>query len=140
GGHDHQFHLIYPRVSEAGLIDDSFIKGLPENFRRAEISSFSLPSRFRMGSRVLNALARAIGRAKAEVYHSFTPEVPRIRTCPVVPTIHDLSFELDPVVRRTTPGRMLHRVTSRCVQYAARIVSVSSQTKYDIASIYRIPP
>jgi glycosyltransferase involved in cell wall biosynthesis len=93
-----------------------------------------------MGSRFLNALARSIGRIKADVYHSFTPDVPRIQTCPVVPTIHDLSFELDPVVRRTTAGRDLHRITAQSVQYARRLIAISSQTKYDIASIYRLPP
>jgi glycosyltransferase involved in cell wall biosynthesis len=93
-----------------------------------------------MGSRVLNALSRALGRVKADVYHSFTPLVPRTAACPVVPTIHDLSFELDPVVRRTLAGRELRRMTAQCVQYAHRLIAVSSQTKYDIASIYHVAP
>ena len=140
GAGSHEFYLIYTRGSEAEQFDDAMLKGLPGNFHPVEISSYNLPSRFRTGSRVLNVLARAINRVKADVYHAFTVEVPRIRTCPVVPTIHDLSFELDPVVHRTPAGREMHRVTLHSVKYAQRVIAVSSQTKYDIASIYRMAP
>jgi glycosyltransferase involved in cell wall biosynthesis len=137
---DHEFHLIYPRARRGGeALDSSLLSSLPANFHRQEISSFRFPSAVPSGSRVLNPLARAIHRTKADVYHSFTPDVPRIFSCPVVPTIHDLSFELDPVVRRTPAGRDLHRVMKSSVQFARRLVAVSSQTKYDIASIYRLP-
>jgi glycosyltransferase involved in cell wall biosynthesis len=136
----HQFHLIYSRPAEAGLFEDSLLSDMPANFFRQEISSYQMPFRYHVGSRVLNALSRALGRIKPDVYHSFTPLVPRTAACPVVPTIHDLSFELDPVVRRTAAGRDLRRTTAQSVQYANRMISVSSQTKYDIASIYHVPP
>src|ERR1041384_324414 len=123
---DHEFHLLYPRVQDVSLVDDSLLANLPANFHVIEISSFQLPASYPMGSRILNALARAIGRLKPDVYHAFTPEVPRIRTCPVVPTVHDLSCELDPNVRRTTAGRALHQVTAQSVQYAERVIAVSS--------------
>jgi glycosyltransferase involved in cell wall biosynthesis len=137
---EHQFHLLYAKPADTGLFEDSLLANMPDNFHRQEISSYQMPSRYHVGSRVLNALSRTIGRLKADVYHSFTPLVPRIGTCPVVPTIHDLSFELDPVVRRTPAGRELRRTTAQCVEYADRLISVSSQTKYDIASIYHVPP
>ena len=142
-GAEHEFHLLYPRPrggAGAGSFDDSLLTGLPANFRREEISSYHMPSSFHTASRVLNALARAVGRIKASVYLSFTPDVPRIEFCPVVPTIHDLSYELDPVVRRTEQGAALHRITSHSVRYARRIMAVSSQTKYDIASVFGYPP
>ncbi len=137
---EHEFHLIYSRPRRAELFDDSLLAALPANFRRHEISTYHMPSRYHVGSRVFNTLARALGRIKADVYHAFTPLVPRTATCPVVPTIHDLSFELDPVVRRTAAGRDSRRMTLRSVEYADRLISVSSQTKYDIASIYGVPP
>ncbi len=139
---DHEFHLIYTRSPEGAddLYDDSLLTNLPDNFRRVEISSYQLPSRFHMGTRVLNALARSLGRIRADVYHAFTPYAPRTGTCPVVPTIHDLSFELDPVVRETTEGRELRQLTAMTMRFADRLIAVSSQTKYDIASIYRLPP
>ncbi len=134
----HQFHLIYPRA-EDGSFDDSFLQNLPDNFHRVEISSYQMPTKHHTGARFLNALTRAIGRVKPDVYHSFTPHVPRIQACPVVPTIHDVSFDLDPNVRRTTAGRALHHIAALSTNYAARLIAVSSQTKYDIASIYHVP-
>jgi len=140
GARDHQFHLIYSRGGDPALFEDSLLAQLPENFHRQEISSYNMPFRYHVGARVLNPLSRALNRVKADVYHSFTPLVPRTATCPVVPTIHDLSFELDPVVRHTAAGRELRRITVQSVEYADRLISVSSQTKYDIASIYHVPP
>jgi glycosyltransferase involved in cell wall biosynthesis len=135
----HQFHLLYDKPPHSRLFEDSLLNDLPENFHRQEISSYHMPFRYHIGTRVLNPLSRALGRIKADVYHSFTPIVPRTAACPVVPTIHDLSFELDPVVRSTSAGRELRQTTMQSVSYSDRIISVSSQTKYDIASIYHVP-
>ncbi|MGN6369662.1 MAG: glycosyltransferase family 4 protein [Phycisphaerae bacterium] len=139
---EHEIHLIYTPAAGASdeLYDDSLLIDLPDNFRRVEISSYQLPSRFHMGTRMLNALARSLGRIRADVYHAFTPYAPRTGTCPVVPTIHDLSFELDPVVRDTAGGRELRSLTAMTMRFAERLIAVSSQTKYDIASIYRMSP
>ncbi|HUO10645.1 MAG TPA: glycosyltransferase family 1 protein [Phycisphaerae bacterium] len=144
---EHEFHLIYtrgiPAPGAAGAdehYDDSLLTNLPDNFHRVEISSYQFPSRFHMGTRVLNALSRSLGRTRADVYHAFTPYAPRTAVCPVVPTIHDLSFELDPVVRETAEGRELRVLTAKTMRFAERLIAVSSQTKYDIASIYRLSP
>ena len=136
----HEFHLVYPRSEDGTAFDDSLLQDLPGNFHRVEISSYQMPWSYHTGARLLNALTRTIGRIKPDVYHSFTPHVPRLNTCPVVPTIHDVSFDLDPNVRRTTAGRSLHRIAALSTMYAARLIAVSSQTKYDIASLYHIPP
>jgi glycosyltransferase involved in cell wall biosynthesis len=135
----HTFQLIFARPDEDNLFDDSAIQNLPPNFTAVEIGRFALPSRFPTASRVLNALARSLNRVKADVYHAFTPVVPRTRLCPVVPTLHDLSFELDPVVRRTREGRLLRRLTASAVRYADRFIAVSSQTRSDAAAIYKLP-
>jgi glycosyltransferase involved in cell wall biosynthesis len=137
---DHEFFLIYTRPEETELFDDSVLATLPSNFKPVEISRFHMPTRYHSGARILNALARSLGRTKADIYHAFTPLAPRTRVCPVVPTIHDLSFELDPVVRQTPEARDLRRLTALSIKYADRIIAVSSQTKFDIASIYRVPP
>lgn len=140
---EHEFHLIYPRpaarLANEGF-DETLLATLPGNFHRVEISSYRFPASFHMGSRMINALARAVRSIKADVYHAFTLDVPRIRSCPVVPTVHDLSFELDPVVSRTPAGRRQHRGAVRAMQYGRRVIAVSSQTKYDIASVYRHEP
>jgi glycosyltransferase involved in cell wall biosynthesis len=137
---EHQFHLIYPRPTAEDPLDESLLSTLPTNFVRVEISNYTLPSSFHSGMRFLNTLARAIGRIQPDVYHSFTPDVPRIGTCPVVPTVHDLSFELDPVVRRTAEGREMRRIASQGAKIAKRVVTVSAQTKSDLASVYHVDP
>lgn len=137
---NHEFRLFYQRPEEAEHFDPSFVMDLPPNFVPEELGGYQFPLRFHMASRVLNTLARAIGRADPDVYLAFTPFVPRINACPVVPTIHDVSFELDPVVRRTTAGRYLRRLTTRSVAYARRIITVSTQTKSDTASVYGVNP
>jgi glycosyltransferase involved in cell wall biosynthesis len=136
---DHQYFLIYTRPEETELFDDAFLATLPAPFTPIEISRFHMPTSYHSGARILNALARSLGRTKADIYHAFTPLAPRTRVCPVVPTIHDLSFELDPVVRQTPAAHDLRRLTALSIKYADRIIAVSSQTKFDIASVYRIP-
>jgi glycosyltransferase involved in cell wall biosynthesis len=148
---EHEFHLLYPRSilqppeggkagKDAGGFDETLLARLPKNFHRVEISSYRFPWSFHSGSRVLNALARAVRAIRADVYHAFTLDVPRITACPVVPTVHDLSFELDPVVSRTPAGKRQHRAGLHAMHYARRVIAVSAQTKYDIASVFRHPP
>ena len=135
---EHQFFLLHDLPEEANPAELAFVRQLPANFIAEELSNYQFPSRYHMGSRMLNALARALNRIDADVYLAFTPFVPRISVCPVVPTIHDVSFELDPVVRVTAAGRDLRRMTARSIEYAGRIIAVSSQTKYDIVSLYGV--
>ncbi|HVS72997.1 MAG TPA: glycosyltransferase family 1 protein [Phycisphaerae bacterium] len=134
----HEFHLIYARPDDPAF-DDSCFTDLPWNFHPLEIGRFALPLPFPTGSRVLNALSRALARIRPDVYHAFTPVIPRTRLCPVVPTLHDLSYELDPLVRRTREARILRRAALASVRIADRFIAVSSQTKSDAEAIYRIP-
>jgi glycosyltransferase involved in cell wall biosynthesis len=60
--------------------------------------------------------------------------------CPVVQTVHDLAFELDPAVRRLPESRRHRRLTRMGVESSTRIIAVSSQTKSDIASVYHVDP
>jgi len=136
----HEFLLLYVEPDDAADFDDSLITALPANFRPFPLASYDFPPRFHFGSRLLNALSRALHRSKADVYHSFTPLVPRTSSCALVPTIHDLSFELDPLMRQDVQSRIMRRRLRRAIAYADRIITVSSQTKYDVAAIYRIDP
>jgi glycosyltransferase involved in cell wall biosynthesis len=83
-------------------------------------------------------LSRLLRRQGVNVFHSFSPMVPRITACPVVQTIHDLAMELDPTVRGLAGARKERRLTRLGASNAARIVAVSMQTKGDIASIYGV--
>jgi glycosyltransferase involved in cell wall biosynthesis len=135
----HQFHLLYALPSGNRPYDDSPLRALPGNFHPLRISSYQLPPDFHSASRLFNPLARAIYQLKPDVYFAFTPEVPRIHNCPVVPTFHDLALELDPVVRRTPASRGLRRIADRSLRHARRVNAVSAQTKFDIASVYGFP-
>src|ERR1019366_8270546 len=59
---EHAFHLVYSRPRDASRFDDSLLKLLPDNFHLHEISSYHMPSRYHLGTRVFNALARTLGR------------------------------------------------------------------------------
>jgi glycosyltransferase involved in cell wall biosynthesis len=136
----HQFHLLYAPPRENRPFDDSMLEALPGNFHTVRLSSYQMPPDFHFASRLVNPLVRAVNQIKPDVYFAFTSEVPRIRICPVVPTFHDLALELDPVVRRTPAARAQRRIAGLSLRYARRVHAVSSQTKFDIASVYGYPP
>lgn len=120
--------------------EEDFISRLPVNFHRVEISGFASWRPFTIGSRILSSLSRTLARLGTQAYHSFTPAVPRTHICPVVQTIHDLSFELDPTTRRSPQSAELRRTVRDGLSRAAAVIAVSSQTKSDIASVFHIPP
>lgn len=137
---NHDFLLICDKVKAHDPdYEDSFIASLPVNFHRVEISGFASWRPFTIGSRILSSLSRTLGRLGTQAYHSFTPAVPRTQICPVVQTIHDLSFELDPSMRRSPQSAELRKSVRAGLQRAAAVIAVSSQTKSDIASVYHVP-
>ena len=136
----HQFHLLYALPGGDRPFDDSMLKGLPKNVHPVRLSSYQFPPDFHSASWLVNPLVRTIHHIEPDVYFAFTPEVPRIRSCPVVPTFHDLAQELDPVVRRSPAARAQRRVAERSLRHARRVHAVSSQTKFDVASVYGFAP
>jgi glycosyltransferase involved in cell wall biosynthesis len=52
--------------------------------------------------------------------------------------VHDLAFELDPMVRHRPGSRELRRLVSQSARWATRLVAVSSQTKTDVEALYGI--
>ena len=136
----HQFLLLCDRRhTDEVKYDPSFVAALPPNFHQTMGRGFTPALRWYLGSRVLDSLTRSLAHNNVAVYHSFTPAAPRIATCPVVQTIHDLSFELDPAVRERPESRSLRRLVRQGALRAQRIVAVSTQTKNDIASLYGVP-
>lgn len=133
----HRFFLLFDKSARENF-DDTMLNHLPDNFEEILISSFVFPGHWLLGSRVLSAVDRTLRRVHADVYHSFTPVVPDTSACPIIQTIHDLSFELDPAVRRAPGSADLRRVTRAGVSIASRVIAVSSQTRNDIAAIYPI--
>jgi glycosyltransferase involved in cell wall biosynthesis len=134
---EHKFVLLFDKSARENF-DESMLNHLPDNFTEALISSFHFPGHWLLGSRVLSAVDRTLRRAKADIYHSFTPVIPQTSACPLVQTIHDLSFELDPAVRRAPGSAAMRRVASAGVTWASKIIAVSSQTRNDISAIYHV--
>lgn len=136
----HLFLLLVDKSqTDPTLYDMTFIDALPKHFQAVSISDFHLSPRWYRGSRLFHSLGRALSRHGADVYHSFSPMVPQTSVCPVVQTVHDLSFELDPVVRRRPESRDLRRIARLGSSWAHHVIAVSGQTRNDIASLYGVP-
>lgn len=136
----HEFLLLCDKSHEENEdYDTSFIAALPPTFKPVFVRAFDFSMGWGLGGRLFNTITRTLARHKADVFHSFTPEVPRTTVCPVVQTIHDLAFELDADVRHLPESRRERRLARLGADWATRIIAVSSQTKNDIVSLYRVP-
>lgn len=136
---EHKFCLLFDQSAREHF-DSSLLESMPENFEKIFLARFRVHRNWLVGTRMLSTLDRTLRRLKADVYHSFSPEVPRTSACPVVQTIHDLSFELDPTVRRSPQAAGVRQLARAGVLTSTRIIAVSSQTKSDIAAVYKADP
>lgn len=82
-------------------------------------------------------LPRALRRLGGALVHT-QYALPLRSPCPVVVTIHDLSFEEGLMGRRDR--LVFERVVPRAARGAARVLTVSERTKRDLVERYGIPP
>jgi len=82
-------------------------------------------------------LPRTLRRVGAALVHT-QYALPFRCPCPVVVTIHDLSFEHGLMGRRDR--LVFERVVPRAASEAARVLTVSERTKRDLVEHYGIPP
>jgi len=102
----------------------------------ADVLSVLLPARSQE-LRMAWTLPKALRRLKAALVHT-QYALPLRCPCPVVVTIHDLSFEHGLMGRR---DRLLfRRVVPHAARGAACILTVSERTKRDLVELYAIPP
>jgi glycosyltransferase involved in cell wall biosynthesis len=105
----------------------------------AGIEPVALPARSRE-LRMLWSLPGALGRLGASLVHT-QYALPLRSPCPVVVTIHDLSFEDDdPALMGRRDRWMFRRVVPRAARRAARVLTVSERTKRDLVDRYGVPP
>jgi len=105
----------------------------------AGIELVALPARFQE-LRMAWALPRALRRLGAALVHT-QYALPFRAPCPVVVTIHDLSFEDDDAALMGRRDRWIfRRVVPRAARRAARVLTVSERTKRDIVDRYGISP
>jgi glycosyltransferase involved in cell wall biosynthesis len=137
GSLQHRFILLLERGMQFQTdFDRSFIDTLPSNFithltRLGNYSLAKLP--WRRATQTGSGLTW-------DVFHSFSPAVPHSLGTPMVNTIHDLSCELDPAVRRTPEGGRERWVIRRSIRRVRCAIAVSGQTRHDMISLYRIQP
>jgi len=88
----------------------------------------------RMGITLPRALRRA-GAALAHTQYALPLKAP----CPVVVTVHDLSFVRRPEVMGWKDRQVFRAVVPRAVRRAARVLTVSERTKLDLIEEYGVP-
>jgi len=83
-------------------------------------------------------LPRLLRAKKAALVHT-QYALPLRSPCPVVVTIHDVSFERDATLMRRRDRRVFRVVVPRAARGAARVLTVSERSKRDIVEVYGIP-
>jgi glycosyltransferase involved in cell wall biosynthesis len=83
-------------------------------------------------------LTRLLRRLEPRLAH-FQHVVPPGCTCPAVVTIHDLSFERHPELMSRRDRFVFRTMVPRSVRRAARVLTVSEQTRLDLVEHYGIP-
>jgi glycosyltransferase involved in cell wall biosynthesis len=83
------------------------------------------------------ALPRALRRMRADLVHT-QYALPLRSPCPVVVTVHDLSFEREGLMPRKDRF-VFRRVVPRAARRAARVLTVSERSKRDLVELYDVP-
>ena len=103
------------------------------------------PSRWstrRPAARILWEQVAQPARARSEgldLLHSPVYVGPMVSTCPIVVTLHDLSFYLYPELFRPANRCYLQALTRRTVARAAKVIAVSESTRCDAMRILAVP-
>ncbi len=138
----HYFILVLdaPTARQAEL-DQSLPKSMGEHFPVKVVSSGISPGSLLAPTGSLPPLSpRMLGVVKFDVFHSFTPALPRSCTAPAVMTIHDLACELDLNVRRSAQGHTERFNNRWSLRRAQHVVAVSTQTRNDTMNVYGVKP
>jgi glycosyltransferase involved in cell wall biosynthesis len=105
----------------------------------AGIEAVALPARSQE-LRMAWSLPRTLAGLRASLAHT-QHAVPLRAPCPVVVTIHDLSFEgADPLLMGRHDRWVFRKVVPRAAKRASRVLTVSERTKRDLVDHYGIPP
>jgi glycosyltransferase involved in cell wall biosynthesis len=126
---------LVPLVPEAGIRLAAVTRRpdlVPEGIEPVELTT--RPQELRMAF----ALPRALRRLGAGLVHT-QYAAPLRSPCPVVVTVHDLSFAGDPELMGWKDRLVFRRVVPRAVRAAARVLTVSERTRADLTSRYGVP-
>jgi glycosyltransferase involved in cell wall biosynthesis len=131
---------------------------LPEVSPDLRLTAF-VPNGIPLGGRVLNtystswntgrpvkrilweqlALPALAQRKKLDLLHATVNVIPIAGTCPMVVTIHDLSFLRYPGSFPPVQRTYLRTQVRRSVRGAARVIAVSEATRQDLINLFAVP-
>ncbi len=80
-----------------------------------------------------------LARDRIDVAH-FQYFAPPLSPCPVVLTVHDLSYEKHPEFFSPAMASRMRRVMPRMVRMARHLIAVSKATRDDLVSVYGLDP
>ncbi len=83
------------------------------------------------------SLPRTLRRLRADLAHT-QYAAPLRCPCPLVVTVHDVSFARDPALMSRKDAAIFRRVVPRAVRTAARVLTVSERTKADLVELYGV--
>jgi glycosyltransferase involved in cell wall biosynthesis len=106
---------------------------VPVGIEAVELGTWSQELRMAV---TLPRLLRRLGAAICHTQYAL-PLRPR---CPCVLTVHDLSFEREPRLMGLKDRIVFRTVVPRAVRRAARVLTVSERTKWDLVELYRVSP
>jgi len=85
-------------------------------------------------------LPQAVRSRQVDLLHGLAYAVPLVSSCPMVVTIHDLTFYRFPKTLRPSRRLYLRAATRSAVRRAARVIAVSHQTKEELVHFLHVPP
>ncbi len=81
----------------------------------------------------------ALWRSGIDLLHAPVNVGPLVRPCPLVVTVHDLSFCLYPETFRPAQRRYQQALTRWTARHAERVIAVSASTKADLVRLFGVP-
>ena len=89
----------------------------------------------------LATLPLALRKAGADLLHvQYTTPIPGLCPCPVVTTVHDITFKLFPEWYGAKDRLLLNLTVPLALKQATRIITVSNSSREDILKTYSVSP
>lgn len=85
------------------------------------------------------AFPRALDKDRVDVAH-VQYSIPPFAPCPVISSVHDISFRTRAQYYRFKDKFLLHRGFSYAAKHAAKILAISLYTKSEIVNVYGVAP
>ncbi len=123
----HQYQVLTPRPQQ--------LNGVPRSANLQPVKTWPALS----GLRIPFSIPAAAWANKTDVLHA-TYVLPPVAPCPMVVTVHDLSFIPYPKALSFRARLVLRTLVPVSVRVAARVIAISEFTKRDLIKAYRIAP